>query len=73
MTTTRTATKPRPSARPLLTITEVYAILGVSRATLYRWWEADCGPRRIQLPNGGAQRVRADHLEDFIVSLEVAA
>ena len=57
--------------RSLLTTSEVCGQLGVARSTLYKWWEQGSGPRRSKYPNGSL-RVRQQHLDDFVMALEVA-
>jgi predicted DNA-binding transcriptional regulator AlpA len=52
---TRTTRDPR-----LLTLSEVYAELGIARSTFYQWRQLGRAPRCIKLPNGELRIRRAD-------------
>lgn len=60
----------RDSARSeLLTIPQVIAELGVSRATFYRWRSRRRGPASLRLPNGSI-RIRRSDLDAFLAGCE---
>ncbi len=50
--------------RDLLTIEEVCEILGISRMTLYRMWDAGTGPPKYKI--AGSVRVSKKELDKFI-------
>ena len=68
----RVTTTTAPTAPSLLTTAQLCDELQVARATIYKWWQKGCGPIRMTLPNGSS-RVRREDLEEFLLSLEVAA
>lgn len=53
----------------LLTIADVCAELGISRATFYRWRACRKGPASLRLPNGTV-RIRRSALTAFISACE---
>ena len=53
----------------LLTIPQVIAELGVSRATFYRWRSSRKGPASLRLPNGSI-RIRRSDLDAFLADCE---
>jgi predicted DNA-binding transcriptional regulator AlpA len=53
----------------LLTIADVCAELGISRATFYRWRTCRKGPASLRLPNGTV-RIRRSALTAFITACE---
>lgn len=55
-----------------LTVKAATAEAGISRATLYRYWNLKVGPRYSTTP-GGQRRVRADWLNDWLLDREVVA
>ncbi|GGN07664.1 hypothetical protein GCM10009721_39190 [Terrabacter tumescens] len=52
-----------------LTVNQTALRAGVSRATLYRYWERGSGPRFCRTP-GGNRRVRVDWVDDWMLDLE---
>lgn len=54
---------------PLLSIPQVIAELGISRATFYRWRSLRKGPASLRLPNGSI-RVRRSDLDAFLAMCE---
>ena len=54
---------------PLLSIPQVVAELGISRATFYRWRSLHKGPACLRLPNGSI-RVRRSDLDAFLAMCE---
>jgi len=61
---------PRGSADdPLLSIPQVIAELGISRATFYRWRSLRKGPAGLRLPNGSI-RIRRSDLDAFLAACE---
>jgi predicted DNA-binding transcriptional regulator AlpA len=55
---------------PLLTLTEVLDLLGISRSSLEKWRRRGEGPVTIRLPNGQL-RFRQSDLDEWIESLSV--
>lgn len=53
-----------------LTVREVCETAAIARPTLYRYWTLGSGPRFVQ--RGSRRLVRADWLDDWMFSLEVA-
>ncbi|MEY9935249.1 putative DNA-binding transcriptional regulator AlpA [Catenulispora sp. GP43] len=53
----------------LLSIPQVIAELGVSRATFYRWRSRRKGPASLRLPNGSI-RIRRSDLDAFLADCE---
>jgi len=53
----------------LLSISQVIAELGISRATFYRWRSLRKGPASLRLPNGSI-RVRRSDLDAFLAACE---
>jgi len=54
---------------PLLSIPQVIAELGISRATFYRWRSLRKGPASLRLPNGSI-RIRRSDLDAFLAGCE---
>ena len=55
-----------------LTVNRAAAKAEMSRATIYRYWALNVGPRYATTP-GGRRRVRVDWLNDWLLDREVAA
>lgn len=53
-----------------LTTSEAAQMARMSRATLYRYWALDMGPRYVQ--RGSRRLVRSDWLTDWLLSQEAA-
>jgi predicted DNA-binding transcriptional regulator AlpA len=53
----------------LLSIPQVIAELGISRATFYRWRSLRKGPASLRLPNGSI-RIRRSDLDVFLTACE---
>lgn len=49
----------------------VAEVVGISRATLYRHWQAGTGPRYSQV--GARRRCRPQWVQDWLLEMEVAA
>jgi excisionase family DNA binding protein len=60
-----TATK-----NPLLTVTEICELLGISRSSFDKWRRRGVGPAAIKLPNGHL-RFRQSDLDAWIESLTI--
>jgi excisionase family DNA binding protein len=59
-----------PTTRTM-TAKEVCRVLTISRANLYRQWDAGRGPRRIQV--GRHYRVTPSAMREYLLKSEVAA
>jgi predicted DNA-binding transcriptional regulator AlpA len=56
----------------LLPLTEVLEVLGITRASWYRWRNRGVGPKTHRLPNGHI-RIRRSDLDAFLEETEEAA
>ncbi|MCM2393065.1 helix-turn-helix transcriptional regulator [Streptomyces albipurpureus] len=68
---TSTNRRVRVTADEWLPLTDALDLIGITRATWYRWRNRGYGPEVKRLPNGHL-RVRRSVLEAFMEELEIA-